>query len=64
MNAREVALLFLEDSAFSFYYYVALEIQGLVTISLTVTFYNPISLLEHPAGFVIFQKRSSISAPS
>lgn len=53
MNAREVALLFLEDSAFSFYYYVALEIQGLVTISPTVTFYNPISLLEHPAGFVI-----------
>lgn len=33
-------------------------------VSPTLTFYNFISLLEHPAGFVIIQKCSSISAPS
>lgn len=33
-------------------------------VSPTLTFYNFISLLEHPAGLVTIQKCSSISAPS
>lgn len=63
MNSREVALLLLEDPAFSCYYYVELERQGLVTFP-TLTFYNLISLLELPAGFVMIKKCSSVSAPS
>lgn len=33
-------------------------------ISPTLKFYNLISLLEHPAGFIMIQKSSSISAHS
>lgn len=59
----EVSLLFLEDPACSDFFRIR-KTRSSDYVSPSLTFYNLISLIEHPAGLVMFKKCSSVSASS